>query len=353
MEPNQGTFKDVRTPQPAETQPSRARDPRKAHTSSISAGGLLSALALHKSGKRYDDSLAGRPGLKPRRRVSSILAIVAIILVGTGMVASPPPPSTKTLIIKTAKGLTDNQGQAIANRHNGTWKRSVPKLDLHIIEVPANAAEGIKNSLKGDAAVLRVEESLQRRFQSTPSDALYAQQWALPKIGWDQVYGSVTPQFVTEVAVLDTGVDASHPDLIGSIGPSVSMLAGADPLSDANGHGTWLAGIVAAKTDNVQGVAGVAYDHVQVMPVKVLGDDGYGQDSDIIAGVMWAADNGASVILMGFSNPGSSQALQDAVDYAWSKGVVLVAAAGNDAANTPTFPAGTMGVIGVSATDQK
>src|SRR5206468_9124653 len=88
------------------------------------------------------------------------------------------------------------------------------------------------------------------------------------------------------------------------------------------------------------------------MPVKVLDDNGYGQDSDIVAGVVWAADNGASVILMGFSNPGSSQALQDAVDYAWSKGAVLVAAAGNDGANAPTFPAGDKGVIGVSATDR-
>ena len=70
------------------------------------------------------------------------------------------------------------------------------------------------------------------------------------------------------------------------------------------------------------------------MPVKVLDDNGYGQDSDIVAGVVWAADGGASVIVMGFSNPGSSQALQDAVDYAWSKGIVLVAAAGNDGAGT-------------------
>src|SRR6266571_2372606 len=86
---------------------------------------------------------------------------------------------------------------------------------------------------------------------------------------------------------------------------------------------------IAARTDNQLGIAGVAYDHVQVMPVKVLSADGLGQDSDIIQGVMWAADNGADVILMAFSNPGFSQALQDAVDYAWSKNAVLVAAAGN------------------------
>src|SRR5437867_655648 len=88
------------------------------------------------------------------------------------------------------------------------------------------------------------------------------------------------------------------------------------------------------------------------MPVKVLDPTGLGQDSDIIQGIMWATDNGASVILMAFSATGYSLALQDAIDYAWVQNVVLVAAAGNEASNTPTFPAGDRGVIGVSATDQ-
>ena len=151
---------------------------------------------------------------------------------------------------------------------------------------------------------------------------------------------------------MDTGIDATHPDLIGSIGQSTSIIDDSNGLTDTNGHGTWLAGIVAARTDNLQGVAGVAFDHVQIMPVKVLDADGLGQDSDIIAGVVWAADNGASVILMAFSNPGFSQSLQDAIDYAWNQNVVLVAAAGNEGSDAGTFPAGDKGVIGVSATDQ-
>ncbi len=87
------------------------------------------------------------------------------------------------------------------------------------------------------------------------------------------------------------------------------------------------------------------------MPVTVLGADGTGQDGDIIAGVVYAADHGADVILMAFSNPGYSQSLQDAIDYAWSQGVVVVAATGNDGSADPTFPAGDRGVIGVSNTD--
>src|SRR5207244_7080929 len=88
------------------------------------------------------------------------------------------------------------------------------------------------------------------------------------------------------------------------------------------------------------------------MPVTVLGADGTGQDSDIIAGVVYAADHNANVILMAFSNPGFSPALQAALDYAWAHGAVLVAATGNDGSSVATFPAGDRGVIGVANTDQ-
>src|SRR5947209_8628972 len=88
------------------------------------------------------------------------------------------------------------------------------------------------------------------------------------------------------------------------------------------------------------------------MPVQVLDANGTGQDSDIINGVVWATDNGADVILMGFSNPGFSSALQDAITYAWNHGVVLVAATGNDASSVAHFPAGDAKVVGVSGTNQ-
>ena len=103
-----------------------------------------------------------------------------------------------------------------------------------------------------------------------------------------------------------------------------------------------------AETDNAYGMAGVGYAGVSVMPVMVLGADGTGQDTDIIKGVVYAANHGADVILMAFSNPGYSPALQAAIDYAWAQGAVLVAATGNDGSSSATFPAGDQGVIGVS-----
>src|SRR4029079_882015 len=120
--------------------------------------------------------------------------------------------------------------------------------------------------------------------------------------------------------------------------------------SDPNGHGTAVASIAAATGDNAKGIAGVSFTGTTVLPVQVLDAQGLGQDSDIIEGVVWAADHGADVILMSFSNPGYSPALQDAIDYAWEQGAVVVAATGNDGSSTPTYPAGDAKVVGVSGT---
>src|SRR5262249_50395378 len=129
------------------------------------------------------------------------------------------------------------------------------------------------------------------------------------------------------------------------------IVAGAaDGTADVNGHGTAMAGIVAAETNNNVGIAGVAYSGVKIVPVKVLGNDGTGLDSDVINGVVWAVQHRANVILMSFSNPGFSSALQTAINYAWSHGVVLVAAVGNDGSSTVNYPAGDKGVVGVGST---
>jgi hypothetical protein len=127
---------------------------------------------------------------------------------------------------------------------------------------------------------------------------------------------------------------------------------GGNPDADPNGHGTALAGIAAAGVNNSAGIAGVSYASTTIMPVQVLQADGTGYDSDVIAGVIWAADNGASVILMGFSSPDYSAALADAIEYASGKGIVLVAATGNAGSAAPSYPAGMANVIGVAATDE-
>ena len=154
------------------------------------------------------------------------------------------------------------------------------------------------------------------------------------------------------VAILDTGVDATHPDLAGRLLPGQSFVDGSPADTDPHGHGTWLAGIVAAATDNGRGISGIGGDGVRVLPITVLGADGTGLDSAVIAGIVAAVDGGADVILMAFSNGAYSPALQTAIDYAWDHGVVLVAANGNDGTRNASYPAGDRGVMGIASTDQ-
>ena len=227
---------------------------------------------------------------------------------------------------------------------------SVAALRMAVIRVPAGS--GIVDGLRARSDVLHVERDRVREAEATPDDPGYGGQWSLRRIGWNDVYGAVDPGGSAVVAVLDTGVDASHADLAGRLVPGTSLIPGTTATSDPNGHGTAMAGIIAARTGNGVGIAGIGFAGVKVMPVTVLDADGLGQDSDIIEGIVWAVDHGADVINLSFSNPGFSTALQAAIDYAWDHDVVVVAATGNDGSSAATYPAGDAGVIGVSNTNR-
>ena len=270
--------------------------------------------------------------------------------------ATPEPTPTPAgepvpYLITFAAGTSAARQLEILDATGATDVEAIPQLAIRSITLDANSISAQLAALIATPEVRRVEADRVRDAGAAPNDSSYADQWSLPHIGWEELHGTVAIAGTATVAILDTGVQAGHPDLDGVVLPGWSALPGADPMTDPNGHGTWMAGIVAAETDNGTGVAGTAYAGVSVLPITVLGADGTGQDSDIIAGVVHAADADADVILMAFSNPGFSAALQAAIDYAWASGSVLVAATGNDGVSTATFPAGDRGVIGVTSTD--
>ncbi|MDQ1605235.1 MAG: thermitase, partial [Actinomycetota bacterium] len=291
----------------------------------------------------------------PKRWVALAVAFaIAVLYVPaatlTGAIASVN--DVTYLVTFDAAATSTDEAAAIAAA-GATDVDSIPQLHMHTVSVPGDNETAVVDALNASSAVASVAADHTRVAEGTPDDTAYGDQWALPKIGWDNAYGTVDIPGTAKVAVLDTGIDASNQDLSSNVVAGTSVL---DPTSDGttdpNGHGTTMAGIIAASTNNGQDVAGVAYSGVKVQPVTVLGADGTGQDSDIIAGVVWAADHGADVILMSFSNPGYSPALQSAIDYAWSHGAVVVAATGNDGSATAHFPAGDRGVVGVSNTQQ-
>jgi hypothetical protein len=283
-----------------------------------------------------------------------VAVFVLLFIFGHLAIASgQDAPAPASLLVKLVPGLTPIAQMDVITRNGGMEISSIPALRLHVVEVVAAELAAVTTRYQSDPLVEHVEENRVRISEAIPSDPLYTSQWALAKIQWDSVFGALDVLGTATVAILDTGVDALHPDLAGVVVSGISMLDGSNGMMDPSGHGTWLAGIVAARTDGVpmEGIAGVAFTGVQIVPVTVLNRVGEGRDSDVIAGVMWAADNGADVLLMAFSDPGFSRNLQDAIDYAWSKGAVIVAAAGNTASSDPTFPAGDRGVMGVAATD--
>ncbi|MEX1073460.1 MAG: S8 family serine peptidase, partial [Chloroflexota bacterium] len=268
--------------------------------------------------------------------------------------ASEPPASGATIsfiVTFAPDGNSEAEAELLASV-GAVAGATVPALHMQVVELAEATFLADLDVLRASPLVASVDLDRTRAAEAAPNDTAYSIQWALPQIGWDQLYGNVWPSGTATVAILDTGIDGSHPDLDQVLMAGTSILDGSDGLTDPNGHGTAMAGIVGAETNNSWGMAGVAFGGVSLMPVTVLDASGQGQDSDIIAGVVYAADHGADVILMAFSNPGFSPALQAALDYAWAHGAVLVAATGNDASSSVTYPAGDRGVIGVAATDQ-
>jgi type VII secretion-associated serine protease mycosin len=156
------------------------------------------------------------------------------------------------------------------------------------------------------------------------------------------------------VAVVDTGVDGTHPDLAGRVLPGTDLIrTGATGWDDGYGHGTHVAGIIAATAGNGIGIAGLA-PAASILPVRVLDDDGAGWDGDVAAGLIWAADHGASVINLSLGGPDSSDAVSAAVSYAIGRGALVVVAAGNDrtSGNPVEYPAAFTrpGMLAVAAT---
>jgi subtilisin family serine protease/putative cell wall-binding protein len=151
------------------------------------------------------------------------------------------------------------------------------------------------------------------------------------------------------IAVLDTGVQANHPDLVGRVLTGYDFVNNDTNAADDNGHGTWVAGIIAANANDGYGIAGISWTD-KILPVKIMGREGTGDTADLLAAILWAADHGATVINMSVGGFPYAQTLQDAVNYAWNKGVVLVGAAGNNARAENFYPASFANVVSVSAT---
>jgi len=186
---------------------------------------------------------------------------------------------------------------------------------------------------------------------SSVNDPFISEQWGWYRINADKAYEAGYNGSGIIVAVLDTGVDEDHPDLQANIIDGWNFVDNNDNVTDLDGHGTMVTGIIAAVANNGIGIAGVACG-VSIMPLKVLSSSG-GSWIDLDRAIIRAADNGAKIIVMSLGGKYSllSLATEAAIEYAYRKGCILVAAAGNDNTSEPFYPAAYEEVIAVSAID--
>jgi thermitase len=242
----------------------------------------------------------------------------------------------------------------------------------------AQTTDGAKQETTTDAGSKETTEATSNDVTTSAvsNDPQFAKQWGFNNTGangwkkdadidaveaWNKTYGStwgsLTAGSGAKIAIVDTGINPSHPDLQGQVLSPGSNCArdeqgcsSVTPLDD-NGHGTHVAGTAGAKTNNSTGVAGTC-GACALYSVKVLNKDGAGKTSWVAKGITEAANKGTKAINLSLGGSVGSQALNDAVNYAWNKQVLLAAAAGNSGSGSKRYPAAYSNVIAVSATDQ-
>lgn len=186
--------------------------------------------------------------------------------------------------------------------------------------------------------------------QWTPNDPYLGEQYGWAQIkayqAWDLFRGSPA----TIVAVCDSGIQITHPDLAAKLTPGYDFVNNDNNPDDDNGHGTHCAGTVGAITNNGIGVAGTA-PNVRIMPVKVLSAGGSGAWDMVANGIKYAADNGAKVISLSLGSFGAADTVRTAIQYAIAKDVIVICAAGNHGTTQLFYPAAYPEVVAVAATN--
>ncbi len=226
------------------------------------------------------------------------------------------------------------------------------KNDVDIVTVPEGQELTVIRALSANPQVRYAEPNYVVHASATPNDPGYTSQWAYTKIqapaAWDIVTGSTS----VTIAIIDTGIDESHPDLAAKIVPGYDYIDNDSNPHDLNGHGTHVAGIAAAVSNNSVGVAGMSWG-AKIMPLRVLDADGNGNTADVAAAIGWAEVMGAQIVNLSLGGTSGSQTLLDAVTSAHNAGLLVVAAMGNLNSVAPSYPAAyDQVVMAVSATDQ-
>ena len=335
-----------------------------------------------------------RNGIRPvngdrmmRTKVLAGLTVAAAVLAGATTpvqaVASPPPAPTAdhgrlaaaSQAVRTARAagakVTVERSvrlsvalqptadaaaeQAAAEAAGGRVRHGADELSGFSVTVPLSGEDHLRGALAARAGVAAVTETPADRLTYAVNDpalaaqATYLEQMSVPA-AWDVTHGSRD----VRIAVIDSGIDLTHPDFRRADGSSTvvatfNAVDGSDDVTDDVGHGTAVAGVAAAAADNSVGIAGVSFQ-ASLLVAKVADAAGDVYADDTAAGITWAADQGADVINISLGSARSDPLEVQAVQYAESRGSLIVAAAGNESTSAPEYPAALPGVVAVGAT---
>ncbi len=309
---------------------------------------------------------------------ASLVVVLAVSGSGLGAPAAAPQAAPGDHVAdEVLVSFAPEVSPAVVARSVGARIASrIEGLGVYVLKVPAGSVQGTLRALAHNPLVEFAEpngylHAFAFRDPDDPydntscwstSDGACTSQWAWAAVhayeAWDVTTGSAG----VRVAVVDTGIDVGdpnyswpdytgHPDLVGCQSIIIQSFVSGESGNDDNGHGTHVAGIIGACTNNGVGVAGANWS-VQLMGVKVLDYSGSGTLSAVASGIRWAADNGAKVINLSLGTSSPYKTLERAVNYAWNKGAVLACAAGNAGTSAKTYPAAYANCIAVAATDR-
>ena len=290
----------------------------------------------------------------------AIWLVVSLTTAGPGSVTAQGPagPQSKIasnpfiageVLVRFRAGVLANTVASAPARYDAAYVRSLYNSPVQLWRVPQGHELVLIERLQANPDVEYAEPNYVYHAFVSPNDPYYGNQWAHTRMqspaAWDIITGTTT----VVIAILDSGIDETHPDLATKIVAGYDYVDNDTNPHDLHGHGTHVAGIAAAATNNGVGVAGMSW-LARIMPVRVLDQQGSGSNAGITDGITWAYQHGAKVLSLSLGGPTRSQSMQDAIDAAYAAGSLVIAAMGNDNSSALAYPAAYNNVVAVSAT---
>jgi hypothetical protein len=275
-----------------------------------------------------------------------------LILLAAGSAFGQPKNANRVpgqLVVQTRFGANPEDVVKKLSGNGARDEKQISQIRVHVLQVPEAEIDRVEQALSSSGLFTFVEKDFLAHTVATPNDPDLSSQWHLGKIQAASAWNISTGSPTVTIAFADTGVYPIHEDLASKLVPGWNFVGGNSNTADVQGHGTATAGSAAAATNNGVGVSALGWSNT-VMPLVVADSTGYASYSNIASAITYAADHGVRIVNISIAGTSASSVLESAVTYAWNKGTVIFAAAGNSSSSSPNYPAACTNAVAVSAT---